>query len=42
MVQGVGGSSFAAELERMAPVTRDAQPIAVAECRSVEDAFGVG
>ncbi len=31
MVQGVGGSSFAAELERMAPMTGDAKPIEVAE-----------
>ena len=31
MVQGVGGSSFAAELDRMRPMTRDAQPIATAE-----------
>ena len=34
MVQGVGGSSFAAELERMAPMTGDAKPIEVAEYQS--------
>ena len=31
MVLGVGGSTFGAELERMAPMTGDAVPIGVAE-----------
>ena len=31
MVDGVGGSSFAAELERMRPMTESVQPIAVGE-----------
>ena len=31
MVQGVGGSGFAAELERMQPMTGGVEPISVAE-----------
>ena len=34
MVAGVGGSSFAAELERMAPMTAGAQPIATGELQA--------
>ena len=34
MVLGVGGSNFAAELERMAPMTGDAIPIAVEELQA--------